>query len=353
MHLKGLVVVPETAAPHATQMGGDAVQIANRPIVCHVVDALAAVGVRAVAVVAPAASIPALRDSLDAGLECSLDELSYLSPAGDIADLRAALIAAEEFVGEDACLAHPVDGLVGQDLDPFVEALAVGASDLMLLLHRTAEKHEWLDPTVRRLLGIDEMDRTRSRLGLTGVCLFGPGALRSTSRQLEAGPHRRDLATIAWSCANRSGAVEAALVRSWRRYAGSPNDLLELNRIALDRLAARSDGIDPGDNRIEGRVDIHPTAEVSASTVVGPAIIGRDARISHSYIGPYTSVGAGAEIENSEVVRSIVSEGTRIMNIGGRIEASTIGRGATIFRDFALPRSIRLHVGEGVELALT
>jgi hypothetical protein len=40
------------------------------------------------------------------------------------------------------------------------------------------------------------------------------------------------------------------------------------------------------------------------------------------------------------------------MHVGGRIEASTVGRSARIFRDFALPRAMRLHVGDGVELAL-
>jgi hypothetical protein len=40
------------------------------------------------------------------------------------------------------------------------------------------------------------------------------------------------------------------------------------------------------------------------------------------------------------------------MHIGGRIDASTVGPRASIFRDFDLPRAMRLHVGEGVKLAL-
>ena len=56
--------------------------------------------------------------------------------------------------------------------------------------------------------------------------------------------------------------------------------------------------------------------------------------------------------EGAEIERSIISDGARIMHVGGRIEASTVGRSARIFRDFALPRAMRLHVGDGVELAL-
>ena len=36
-----------------------------------------------------------------------------------------------------------------------------------------------------------------------------------------------------------------------------------------------------------------------------------------------------------------------------RIEGSTIGQRATIFRDFALPRGIRLHVGANAEMAFS
>ena len=74
--------------------------------------------------------------------------------------------------------------------------------------------------------------------------------------------------------------------------------------------------------------------------------------MTSSYIGPYTAIGANTEIEGVEIVHSIVSEGVQIKHVSGRIERSTIGRRASIFRDFRLPRAMRLHVGEGVEVAL-
>ena len=86
---------------------------------------------------------------------------------------------------------------------------------------------------------------------------------------------------------------------------------------------------------------------------MGPSIIGAGARISNSFVGPYTSIGARAEIEGAEVERSIIADGARIMHVSGRIEGSTIGQRASIFRDFALPRGIRLHVGANAEMAFS
>ena len=90
-------------------------------------------------------------------------------------------------------------------------------------------------------------------------------------------------------------------------------------------------------NHVEGAVEIHPTATVESSTIVGPAIIGPGALVLDSYIGPYTSIGADVHIEGAEVERSIILPGARITHIGGRLVGSVVGRDARRFRDFSLP----------------
>jgi glucose-1-phosphate thymidylyltransferase len=105
-------------------------------------------------------------------------------------------------------------------------------------------------------------------------------------------------------------------------------------------------------NRVEGRVVIGEHASIRASVIVGPTVIGRGARIQDAYIGPYTSIGAEARVEGAEIERSIISGGASITHIGGRLVASVVGRDARIFRDFSLPRALRLRVGDSTEVAL-
>ncbi len=323
--------------------------IANRAIVCHVLDGLVAAGVDDLAVVAPPALAPPVRRCIDEdGAFGSVTHLTYTGRD----DLFGALTAAEEFVGEDACVVHTADGLVGYELLRFAELLDSDPSDLVLFVHRTAEKRDRLDPAAQRLLGISELNGSKTCLSLVNVCVFGQGALRLACARASDDQEKLDLTAIAEYLADTGRSLRTKFVRTWRRYSGDPLDLLELNRIVLDQQTPELDADDGGDNRIEGRVIIHPTAEVSSSIILGPTIIGPAARVSNSYIGPYTSIGAGAEIEGAEIERSIISDGARIMHVGGRIEASTVGRSARIFRDFALPRAMRLHVGDGVELAL-
>ena len=327
-------------------------RVANRPIVCHALETFGAIGVADIAVVALPPAMAAVQACLERDPATVLRPRFLPLTRG--ADLPRALQAAAEFVGDEPAVLHSPDGLLGDGADgadDVARLLVDDGPDLTLLLHRSPTPCNGLGPATERLLRIAELDGSPNRLALTGVSVFGPGALRRCATA-SAGAASDDLVAAAEAFADAGGRLEAAIVRGWHQYRGNPLDLLELNRIVLDRQTARCEARDHGNNRIEGRVIIDPSADVTDSIILGPCIIGPGARVANAYIGPYTSIGANAEIEGAEIVRSIVAEGVRILHVSGRIEGSTIGRRASIFRDFGLPRAMRLHVGEDVEVAL-
>lgn len=324
-------------------------RIANRPIVCHVLEALRAAGTRELALAVPPEALEEISQSIKE--ECDLDiDVTYLAQDGR-RDLRSALTAIEPFVGDEPCVVSSADG-VGQRLPPFAEVLGDGSPDIALFLHRGADGAEPLGPATERLLGITELDSSRSALELAGVCFLGPGALRQAWSASEDDADV-DLLTIAERVAGAGGRLHVRHLRPWRRYGGDPLDLLEMNRIVLDQLPPEAEVFERKGNQIEGRVVIDPSAEISSSVILGPSVIGAGARISDAYIGPYTSIGRDVVIEGAEVERSIVADGAKIMHLNDRIECSTVGRRAGIYRDFSLPRGLRLHVGEAAQLALS
>jgi glucose-1-phosphate thymidylyltransferase len=91
---------------------------------------------------------------------------------------------------------------------------------------------------------------------------------------------------------------------------------------------------------------------VTDSVLVGPAVIGKGARISDAYIGPYTAIGPGVRIEGAELERSIILPDAHLSHVGCRMTDSVVGRGAHVFRDFSLPRALRVRVGADAELGL-
>jgi glucose-1-phosphate thymidylyltransferase len=358
MSLAGLVYVPADAPAGWQGEAPGLQQVANRAIVCHALEALATPAVDRLAIVAAPEQLPAIRTAVDEDPAGRLDPV-FLALDGR-RDLVGALRAAAPFVGDSPAILHLATGLLGHAVDPILDA--GDGADLLMLLHNGDGPHTAIGAVTERLLGVSDIGGGASRLGLVEVARFAPGVVARAARvgpepaddapdgDLPHPPH--ELVRVADRLAGDGLGVAAGMVSGWCSYSTDPRNLLELNRSVLDRQpAVAGPPAGPG-NRVEGRVVVHPTAEVSSSVLLGPCLIGPGARVSDSYVGPYTTLGPGAVLEGSEVVRSIVAEGARILHVGDRIEGSTIGRRASIFRDFALPRAMRLHVGADVEVAL-
>jgi glucose-1-phosphate thymidylyltransferase len=352
---KGIIIVPSTAQPTGPWLDATRAtplqRAANRPIICHVLDALRDTGLVEVAVVAP----PDVADEIAA---CVASEgpadlrVQHLVVQEHRDVLADALLAAAEFAGDAPCILHRADGLLGQPLTPFVESLREETPDVLLLVQQGIRDAKRLRLVTQRLLNASEVDPTKAILGVAGVCLLGPGALRHAPDG-EWSAKELDFAAVAEQLARDGGRVQMQVVQGWRHFTGNSLDLLDMNRMMLDALKPPERIVsEDDDNRFEGRIAIHPTACVMSSVIVGPVIVGANALITDSYIGPHTSIGEHVRVEGAEIERSIVLAGASILHVGGRLVASVVGRDARIFRDFSMPRALRLQVGDGDEIAL-
>jgi NDP-sugar pyrophosphorylase family protein len=142
------------------------------------------------------------------------------------------------------------------------------------------------------------------------------------------------------------------LEAAWR-YDGTVDSLLEANTLALDGMKRGRVGVDLSNASVQGRVHIDPSAELDGAKLRGPAYIGAGARLVETYVGPYTTVGAGVTLEGVEIENSIVLPDAQIRYPGRRLEASLVGEGAQIGRDYSLPSALRLRVGPGSEIQLS
>jgi glucose-1-phosphate thymidylyltransferase len=350
MDLRGVLVVEDATNGRSAQTGRVPAteHVANRPIAHHVLDALASAGVRNVVVASSARSAGAVRECL-APREGSALEFEFVESPAPL-ELSSALTLAAPLVAADPCIVHVAGGLLTEPLGPMAQALNEGA-DAVVTVHRSPAPDQHLSQMTRRMLDIEDVDAPAgSALGVAGVWGFGPGALRHAATGPRAEPEPPT--EMARRIAAQNGRICARLARAWRSYRGEAAELLELNQIVLDAVIGDlGRSVDDG-NQIEGRVSIDATASVRNSVLVGPIVVGPGVHIRDAYIGPYTSIGAGACIEGAEVERSIIGSGATLTHVGTRVTASVVGRNARVFRDFSLPRALRLNVGEGNEVGL-
>jgi glucose-1-phosphate thymidylyltransferase len=348
--LCGLIVV-EDAARNRLRNGHVHVQaleeVANRPIVEHVLDDLERAGAREVMVASSAALSGDIEERLDACAVRDRVAVRYLRQP-DPLELSDALRLAAQAVGEQPCIVHRATGLLDEPLAPLADRLG-DAPDVVVVADQARGRDSRDKP--KEVADLAER-RARRAPAMAGVWLFGPGALPVTLASGSCLAGDGDLMALAERLDAAGGALQVRLADSWRQYGGDPLDLLELNRIVLDRLEPGLRRPADDGNQIEGRVSIHSSASVHSSVIVGPTVIGPCARITDAYIGPYTSIGERARVEGAEIERSIISAGASVTHVGGRLVASVVGRDARVFRDFSLPRALRLRVGAGTEVAL-
>ena len=326
--------------------------VANRPIVQHALDWVLEADDAGIVFVGEADALFDVRESIGHYARW-FKEIDYVvCPL--TAGIPAVLRAVAPYVGDAACVLQPADGLLDEPLEPLVSML--DAADLVLLTGaaQKVDSKLLLGQTTGDTFGLGSdpvaLDEASERLVEVGF--FAPGALELAAASVEYAS-RVDLGFVGQHVEGGGSVVKWRKCDRWHRYRAHGPDLLDLNRITLDRLIG---SVIPEqmvhNNSIEGKVQIDPSALISGSTIAGPVVIGPDAVVANSYVGPYTSIGPGARIVGAEVERSIVSSGASVLHIGSRLVTSLVGRDTRVFTDFSLPRGLRLWVGDGEDLAI-
>ncbi|HEY0517434.1 MAG TPA: hypothetical protein VGD00_09965, partial [Solirubrobacteraceae bacterium] len=174
---KAVVVVPTTTPFSGPWLGATRAtslqRVANRAIVCHVLDALAESGVREAVVLSPTevlAEVVAVVDR-EGPSELAILHVPYDEDVGG----RDVLAAASEFIEDDACLLHRGDGMLGEPLQTLVEPRPSDLDVLLLVCEQPNRARPLqLVPGIGSAAGIGEAG---TRGVFAGVCVLGPGVM--------------------------------------------------------------------------------------------------------------------------------------------------------------------------------
>jgi glucose-1-phosphate thymidylyltransferase len=329
------------------------VPVANKPVLFYGIEAMAAAGIRDVGIiVAPetAAEIEAVTgDGSRFGVS-----ITYI-PQDEPLGLAHAVLTAEQFLGDSPFVMYLGDNLLRDGIAELVDAFRSEQPDALILLTPVPDPEHYGvaelngDGNVARL--VEKPPEPQTDLALVGVYMFTPAVFEAARSIEPSGRGELEITDAIQHLVDSGRRVDPHIVRGWWKDTGQVQDMLEANRLILDDIEERVEG-ELVESRVEGRVAIEPGARLERTTVRGPAIIGRGARLTDAYIGPYTAIGDGVVIEKAEIEHAIVLEGSSVCDLEGRIEASLIGKNVTIGRSPALPRAYRFVVGDNAEIAI-
>ncbi len=339
--------------PLTHTMAKQLVPVANRPVLHYVMQHLAAAGLTEVGVI--------ISPETGAQIEASLAEnpwgltFTYIlqdQPLG----LAQAVKMARPFLGDDPFVMYLGDNLIGQGLEAFIATFTAGGADAAILLKEVDNPQAFgvaeVDGAGRVVTLVEKPPVPPSNLALVGAYVFSPAIHDAIDQTKPSWRGELEITDAIRLLLEQGRQVHSSILESWWLDTGKKDDLLEANRVVLDEFATRRiDGEVSADSKIYGRVTLGAGARVTGSTIRGPVIVGENTVIEDSFIGPFSSVGAGCQVIRSTIEHTVLLDAAKVIDVP-RLDDSVLGKNATVRTHAAGHPSLRLHLGDDSEVIL-
>jgi glucose-1-phosphate thymidylyltransferase len=329
------------------------VPVANKPVLFYGIEALVEAGITEIGVIIAPETGEEIKQAAGDGsaFGASITYIEQEAPLG----LAHALLTAEDFLGKSPFVMYLGDNLLRNGIVELVEVFRRSEPDALILLTHVDDPGSY---GVAELNGnrvvrlVEKPQDPPSNLALVGVYMFGP-SIFDAARSIEPSARGElEITDAIGALIESDGRVEPHVVQGWWKDTGKLEDMLEANRLVLEDIERRIDGELDSESRVEGRVVIEEGAKLERTVVRGPTIIGAGARISDSYIGPYTAIDRDVLITGSEVEHSIVLAGSSIRDLHARMEASLLGKNVSLSRSEGMPKTLRFLVGDNADISI-
>ncbi|MBL8600874.1 MAG: glucose-1-phosphate thymidylyltransferase [Myxococcales bacterium] len=351
--LKGLIL----SGGHGTRLrpltytsAKQLIPIANKPVLFYGIEALREAGITEIGIV-----VGHTRDEIEAAVGdgsrfgVRVTYIAQDAPRG----LAHAVMIAEDFIGDSPFVMYLGDNFIIDGVTPIVEKFNARQSEAMILLARVANPQQFgvavLEGEIIREL-VEKPKVPPSDLGIIGVYVFTKSIFTACKSIKPSWRGELEITDAIQKLITDGRDVRAEIVTGYWKDTGRPEDLLDANRMVLDRVAHQIEGDVDAESRVEFRVKIERGAIVRRSVIRGPVMVAAGAVIEDAYIGPFTSVGENCVVRSSEVEHSILLANSRVLSLQGRVVDSVLGRGASVERGDERPRAMRFVLGDNSQV---
>jgi glucose-1-phosphate thymidylyltransferase len=328
------------------------VPVANKPVLFYGIEALVQAGVTEIGIVIAPETGEEIREAVGDGADFGA-EVTYIEQEAPLG-LAHALLTAEDFLGDSPFVMYLGDNLLRDGIVELVEDFTRSEPEALILLTHVSDPESY---------GVAELEGDRvvklvekpkdppSDLALVGVYMFTPAIFEAARSIKPSGRGELEITDAIDALIDAGKRVEPHIVKGWWKDTGRLEDMLEANRLVLEDLDGEVSG-ELIDSEVAGSVRIDPGARLEKTTVRGPAVIAAGAQLTNAYIGPYTSIGPGVVVRDSEIEHSIVLSGSVIEDLPARMEGSLLGKDVNLTRSDGRPKTMQFLVGDNAEISI-
>ena len=329
------------------------VPVANKPVLFRVIEAIQEAGIDDIGIVIGDTG-EEIKAAVGNGKRWNV-RINYIEQDAPLGLAHAVKIS-RDFLGDDRFVMFLGDNVIQGGISSLIRQFASSDWNSQVVLTAVDHPEHYgvaeLDEQgcIRRL--VEKPRNPPSNLALVGIYMFDSTIFQAVNSIKPSWRGELEITdAIQWLVEN-GYAVHPYIHRGWWIDTGKPIDMLDANNRVLAELEHKIDGYVDRDSKVDHLVTIERGAEIINSVVRGPAIIGEDARLINSYIGPFTSIYHNTIVENSEIEHSIVLDHSRIVNVPSRIEDSIIGRDVEVTYSPIKPKAYKMTLGDHSRVGL-
>ena len=325
--------------------------VANKPILFYGIEAIVNAGIKDIGIIVGDTKKD-IKEAVGDGSRWGA-RVTYIEQEAPLGLAHAVKIS-QDFMKGDSFIMYLGDNLIKDGITSLVEEFSKGKPNAQILLAKVPNPQQFGvvelkgDKVVRL---VEKPKDPPSDLALVGVYMFDSNIFKAVNAIKPSWRNELEITDAIQYLVTEGYTVKPYEIKGWWKDTGKLEDILEANRIILESMEGKIEGEVDDKSKIEGKVTLGKGSKIINSTVRGPAVIGENTRIVNSYIGPFTSIYFGLDIENSEIEHSILLENTRISEIS-RIEDSLIGQNVRIQKSGKKPQAYRIMVGNSSRIEL-
>jgi glucose-1-phosphate thymidylyltransferase len=328
------------------------VPVANKPVLFYGIEAMAEAGLKEIGIVVGDTHAE-IRAAVGDGSRWGV-RVTYI-PQDAPLGLAHAVKISQPFLQDEPFVMYLGDNLLNRGIVGLVQEFAREKPAAQILLTKVPDPQMFGVAQLENGCVVRLVEKPKEPIGdlaLVGVYMFSPEIFESVNRIKPSFRNELEITDAIQDLIDRGLTVKPHIVEGWWKDTGKLEDMLEANRLILDTFERRIDGQVDAESRIEGKVVIEAGAVIKRSVIRGPAIIGRGARLTHAYVGPFTAIMNDVEITDTEIEHSIVLEGSSLRDLSNRVIDSLIGKGVKIYREPVKPSAYRFMLGDNSEVGI-
>ncbi|MFA5854098.1 MAG: glucose-1-phosphate thymidylyltransferase [Patescibacteria group bacterium] len=326
------------------------IPLANKPMIFYAIEKLVAVGIKEIGIsVNPGEE--EMQKAVGDGARWGV-KIVFIEQKGGPLGIAHVVNNARDFLGDESFVFYLGDNIILGSLKRFVEKFETEKLNCVLALSKVKDPQRFGVPQIEggRIVRVDEKpSEPKSDYAVTGIYVYDKTFFEAFAHIKPSSRGEYEISDIHTWLIENGKSVGYEEITGWWKDTGKPEDLLEGNQLLLNEMADEGrEGAEIDTTAvIQGKVSIGKGTVIGPKVLIrGPVVIGENCKIENSYIGPYTSIGRGVEIYNTEIEHSVIFEDVDI-NCSKRIVDSLIGANATISSAHAtLPLGHKLVIGD-------